>query len=263
MTNIRTSKAHGSRKHRALLTEASFGSSAARKEGIMQHSRRPRASPAEPLIALLVIVVALGVFALAWFVPAHARLVAEIQERECRAHLQAIYQAIQHYRTDHHGQYPDSLVEPPQLFHRQPPITHLAPHYLAASQLLCAVDEGGGVMLGWKARCSYLYGLQELMSHVPEVRRRVQSGLIQRYGPKLRLITCPSVHRIGPVGFLTLDADGRIYKELIHPNDPQNMVHRSLRRLETASLSKRPARWATAIAPAPKEAVLGQSSSPP
>jgi hypothetical protein len=173
----------------------------------MQHGSRPRASPAEPLIALLVIVVTLGVFALAWFVPAHARLVAEVQERECRAHLQAIYQAIQHYRADHHGSYPDSLVEAPQVFRRQPPITHLAPQYLAASQLLCASDQGGGVMLGWNTRCSYLYGLQELMSPVPEVRRRVWSGLIQRYGPKLRLIICPSLHRIGPMGFLTLHAD--------------------------------------------------------
>src|SRR5438132_10620607 len=130
----------------------------------MQHGSRPRASLTEPLIALLAIVVALGALAVAWFVPAHARLVAEVQERECREHLQAIYQAIQHYRADHHGSYPDSLVEAPQLFRRQPPITHLAPHYLAPSRLLCPEDERGGIMLGWKTRSSYSYGLQELMS---------------------------------------------------------------------------------------------------
>jgi hypothetical protein len=198
----------------------------------MQPSRGSKTSTAEPLIALLLIVAATGALSVAWYVPAHARYTAEAQERECRGHLLAIYQAIQRYRSDHHGQYPDSLAPSP--FKRQPPIASLAPRYLSVSQLLCPADETGGVKPGWKDPFSYNYELQELSSSVPEVRRRVRKGLIDKYGPKLRLINCGGFHRNPPMGALTLHADGQVYKEFWLQNDPQETFRQSLWALEAA-----------------------------
>jgi hypothetical protein len=183
-----------------------------------------------------------GILMMALFVPAvHARLMASGQERDCRAHLRVIYAAIQRYRADHHGEYPTSFVPPPTVFGEHLKNSALFPRYLKdASLLICPLDPSGGAKLGWSRPFSYSYGLEELMSSSPEVRRRVRTEVIDRFGSKMYLAICPSPHRHGPMGFLTLHADGRIYKELILADDPQQKTRRSLWELEKATSPRPP-----------------------
>jgi hypothetical protein len=114
-----------------------------------------------------------------------ARAAAQSQDQECRRHLRAIYQAIQRYRADHHGEYPPSLTAPPRFRRDQPPVDSLVPRYLAADQVMCPADPSEGVKPGWQTRFSYIYGVQELRSPSPLVRQRVRTGLIDRFGPNL------------------------------------------------------------------------------
>jgi hypothetical protein len=94
----------------------------------MEDRRRSELTPARLLVATLAALAAVTMPALAWYTyTRYSHLLAESQERECRRHLQAIYQAIQRYRADHHGAYPDSLAQPPSGFRKQPPITALVP----------------------------------------------------------------------------------------------------------------------------------------
>jgi hypothetical protein len=186
-----------------------------------------------PEIGLLTV----GVLLLVPFVPAlHARLTVGTQDQRCRDNLNAIYRAIQQYRTDHDGAYPASLAPPPRSTPDEPVLGSLVPHYLSnTADLVCPLDPSGGVKLGWAQPCSYEYGLQELRSRSAKVRRLVGTGLIDRYGPHLRLVVCPSHHRLGPPGLLTIHADGRISKELVVESDPQLQYHWKLWRLEGAA----------------------------
>jgi hypothetical protein len=194
----------------------------------------------------------------------HARMTAGSQERVCRDHLRVIYQAIQRYRADHHGEYPTSFVPPPRVFGAHLRDSALVPRYLKdASVLVCPLDPSGGAKLGWSQPFTYEYGLEELMSPSPEVRQRMKTGVIDRFGPKMYLAICPSSHRHGPMGFLTLHADGRIYKELILADDPQQKFRRSLWELEAATAPKPPAKGpATGELPVPRRAAPSSEESP-
>src|SRR5438552_9285354 len=143
----------------------------------MEGGRRSELTSAQLLVGTLAALAVITLPVLAWYsYTRYSRLLAEAQERECHRHLQVIYQAIQRYRADHHGAYPDSLAQPPTVFRRQPPITALVPQYLKSDALLvCPSDRSGGAKLGWSQHFTYIYGLQELMSSVPEARRRVQT----------------------------------------------------------------------------------------
>jgi len=163
------------------------------------------------------------------FVPAlSARMTAGAQERACRDNLKAIYQAIQRYQAEHKGAYPPSLVAIFPGDTGQPALPPLAPRYLKdTSRLVCPADLREGEQ-GWALPCTYSYALQPLAYGTPEMKERVKTGLIAAYGRRLRLVLCPSPHRVGPDGFLTLRADGQIGKEVIGADDPQLKVKRSI-----------------------------------
>lgn len=168
-----------------------------------------------------------------------ARAAAQSQERECRSHLRAIYQAIQRYRADHHGEYPPRLVAPSRLGPNEQPMPTLVPRYLSADQLICPADPSRGEKPGWSAWFSYAYELYQLGSPNLEVRHRVKTDLIDRFGPGLYLVQCGSFHPNGPIGFLTLHADGRIYREFVREDDPQRKVRMSLWGLQGGDMSHR------------------------
>jgi hypothetical protein len=157
----------------------------------------------------------------------YVRAMNESREAQCRANLRAIYQAIQSYRRRHNGAYPALLVSTRAPLPPGERPAALAPRdFPDTSKLICPADPRGGEF-GLSLPCSYEYQLQELGAPDPAIRQRVQKELIERFGPRLRLLQCVG-HHPGRNGFLTIAADGRIDVEVLTLKDPQKRVRESL-----------------------------------
>lgn len=166
---------------------------------------------------------------------------ARSNEQVCRANMRAIYQAIQLYREDNEGAYPPLLVEQTRTLLPQYRVAALAPGYLKdPSRLVCPADVEGG-RKGWAYPCSYQYPLTWMGQGDPELARDVKRDLVDRFGGRLRLLTCPGVHPTAPpqAHFLTLHADGLVAWESIPREDPQIEVEIRLSRSFTSRALRR------------------------
>ena len=162
----------------------------------------------------------------------------------CRRNLKAIYQAIQRYRQDHHGEYPTALVGDS---HSDPHQHPLVPQYLSLRQILCPLDVRHGEH-GFPQPCSYEYQLEELRSDDARVRQLEKVELIRAFGPKFRLVLCYGSHPGN--GTRVLYADGHIGQEVFYENDPQVKLRRSFWRIEREDAEHRFAGQRPRAAPA-------------